>query len=165
MRAPYLSAESRYDEETIGFGERVTVHGSRIPARLQGRIGIVVRRDGERWLATRCDVVPGARMANALSGLAPCPAPGVRIHRLTVDRRSVSLRIRLRGDVTSVRLRWADKTRRRTFEPGVVAFGEVLRFPSAGRKTIRVRASGAAGPGCGTDRPSRARARRTVVLD
>ena len=73
-----IVAESTFND-SITFDETVRVYGKSLPGVLRGRIGIVVRRDGDRWTAGRCDVVPGWRMANALGGRPPCPKPGVRI--------------------------------------------------------------------------------------
>lgn len=157
-----IEAESRYDERSIAFGEQVTVYGRSLPAQLQGRIGIVVRRRDGRWQATRCDVVPGARIARALHGGAPCPAPGVRITDVTVEGRTVSVRLQLAGDVTDLRLQWGGAVRRRALGPGVTMIVERRRFPTAGRRLIRVQASGASGPGCGTARRRSATSRRTV---
>jgi hypothetical protein len=157
-----IEAESRHDKRSIASGERVTVYGRSLPASPQGRIGIVVRRLGGHWRATRCDVVPAARMAGALRGGAPCPAPGVRIAGVMVEGRTVSLRLRFTGDVTDVRLLWGGVVHRRALAPGIVMIVERHRFPTAGRRLIRVRASGAAGPGCGTSRPSSAASQRTV---
>ena len=69
------------------LAETVRVYGTSLPGVLQGRIGIVVRRDADRWTANRCDVVPGWRMANALHGRQPCPKPGVRIAAVRIDGR------------------------------------------------------------------------------
>ena len=69
------------------LAETVRVYGTSQPGVLQGRIGIVVRRDADRWTANRCDVVPGWRMANALHGRQPCPKPGVRIAAVRIDGR------------------------------------------------------------------------------
>jgi hypothetical protein len=160
-----IVAESRYDTRTIRFGEHVTVHGRTLPARRKGRIGIVVHRDGRRWRATRCDVVPGARMAKAVRGGDPCPAPSVQIARATVDGRTVRLELRLSGDVTSLRLEWGRGVERRPFvEPGVALLVVRHRFDTAGRRRVAVRAEGGFGPGCGTSRRLSATARRTVAV-
>lgn len=141
----------------------MTVYGRSLPATRQGRIGIVVRRVDGRWQATRCDVIPGARMARAVAGGDPCPAPGVRITGVAVRRRTVSLRLRLTGDVTDLRLQWGGTVRRRALgQPGIASIVERHRFPSAGHRAIEVQASGAFGPGCGTQRRRSAVARRTV---
>src|SRR3954471_5085470 len=58
-----VAAERRFDEGSIKFGQHVTVFGRGLPATVKGRIGLVVHRRGGRWVANRCDVVPGARMA------------------------------------------------------------------------------------------------------
>jgi hypothetical protein len=63
-------AESTYDE-SIKFDDTVRIYGTSLPGVLRGRIGIVLRRDRDRWTAGRCDVVPGWRMANALHGRHP----------------------------------------------------------------------------------------------
>ena len=42
-----IVAESTY-KDTISYDDTVRVYGKRLPGQLQGRIGIVVRRDGER---------------------------------------------------------------------------------------------------------------------
>ena len=86
------------------LAETVRVYGTSQPGVLQGRIGIVVRRDADRWTANRCDVVPGWRMANALHGRQPCPKPGVRIAAVRIDGRVARVTLRLSGDVTTLRL-------------------------------------------------------------
>jgi len=159
-----IEAESQYDERSIAFGERVTVYGRSLPATLLGRIGIVVRRQAGRWQATRCDVVPGARMARGVHGGAPCPAPGVRITDVKVEGHTVSLRLRLTGDVTDLLLRWDGTVRRRALAPGVSMIVQRHRFPTAERRQIRVRAYGAAGPGCGGPGRWSAASRRTVGI-
>ena len=73
-------AESTY-VDSIRFDQTVRIYGRNLPAVRQGRIGIVVRRAGDRWTAGRCDVVPAWRMANALASREPCPAPRVRVSR------------------------------------------------------------------------------------
>lgn len=156
--------ESRYDGRSIAFGAHVTVHGTALPATLDGRIGIAVRRQGGRWRATPCDVIPAARMARALAGLAPCPAPRVRIDRVETTGREVAARVVLGGDVTGLRLRWGDRVRRRVFEPGVTMIVERLRFATPGTSSISARVQGGSGPGCGTARLRFAAASRTVTV-
>jgi hypothetical protein len=158
-------AESTYDDATIAFGDSVTVYGDSLPATEQGRIGIAVRRAHDRWEATRCDVVPGARMARALAGRDPCPPPGVRIADVATDGREVSVTLRMTGDVTDLRLWWDGRAQHRAFaEPGFVMLVERHRFARAGRHRIAVRASGGGGPGCATPRRFSRIARRTVRL-
>lgn len=159
-----IEAESSYDPGTIDFGDRVTVFGPNLPAVRRGRIGIAVRRDGTRWRATRCDVIPAARMANALSGREPCPAPAVRITKLAVEGRRGRLDLRFGGDVTSVRIAWGTAVVRRSVAPGVVSLTVRHRFGAAGRRLVAVRVEGGFGPGCGTARRRSATARRTVVV-
>ena len=157
-----IEAESRYDPGTIGFGERVTVFGPNLPAIPRGRIGIAVRRDGARWRATRCDVIPAARMANALSGREPCPAPVVRIAKLSAVGRLAQLDLRFRGDVTGVRIAWGTAVVRRSLAPGVASLVERHRFTTTGRRRVDVRVEGGFGPGCGAARRRTATARRTI---
>src|SRR4051794_17997040 len=114
-----VEAESRFDAHSIKFGQHVTVFGRGLPATVQGRIGLVVRRRGGRWVANRCDVVPGARMALAIGGDRPCPAPRVRISGAAGDRRSVTMPLTFDGDVTGLRVSWNGVIERRTLEPGV----------------------------------------------
>ena len=63
-----------------------------------------MRRDGDRWTAGRCDVVPGWRMANALHGKPPCPRPRVRISAVRIDGLIAHVTLQLSGDVTTLRL-------------------------------------------------------------
>ena len=71
-------AESTY-RDSIEFDETVRVYGKSLPGVLRGRIGIVVRRDGDRWTAGRCDVVPAWRMAKGRpSGAVSFPSRGRR---------------------------------------------------------------------------------------
>ena len=71
-------AESTY-RDSIEFDETVRVYGKSLPGVLRGRIGIVVRRDGDRWTAGRCDVVPAWRMAKGRpSGAVSSPSRGRR---------------------------------------------------------------------------------------
>lgn len=157
-------AESRYDGASIAFGETVRVHGPSLPAIRQGRIGVVLHRDRDRWTATRCDVVPAWRMANALSGLEPCPAPRVRIASVLVDGRKAFLRLELAGDVTSLRIHSGRNVRRRRLAPGVTFIVERVTYRRSGRYRASVRAEGGFGPGCGTTRRRFSTARRTITV-
>jgi hypothetical protein len=159
-----IVAESTY-KDTISYDDTVRVYGKRLPGQLQGRIGIVVRRAGERWTAGRCDIVPGWRMANALSGLEPCPKPGVRISKVRVDGLVAHVTLRLSGDVTTLRLDSGQTVRRRQFEqPGFTMIVEDFTYSRAGRYQARIRAEGGFGPGCGTARKRTASARKTIVV-
>jgi hypothetical protein len=159
-----IVAESRYND-TIKFDETVRVYGKRLPAVVQGRIGIVVRRDGDRWTAGRCDVVPGWRMANALSGRQPCPKPRVRISRVRVDGLVAHVTLRLSGDVTALRLDSGQTVRRRRFaQPGIQMIVEDFTYSRAGRFRAKIRAEGGFGPGCGTARRHISTARKTIVI-
>jgi hypothetical protein len=160
-----IQAESRYDERSIAFNEVVTVHGRRLPATLQGRIGIVVRRRAGRWEAKRCDVLPGPRLAEAIHGEEPCPRPRVRIGAPVIDGRTVTLRLRFAGDTTGLRVSWAGVIMRARLGPGVAELPVTHTFLDGGRKVVRVRVTGAAGPGCGRTRALRANASRTVKVD
>lgn len=166
LRETYIRvvAESRY-RETIAFGETVRVYGTSLPARLNGRIGIVVRRAGDRWTAGRCDVVPGWRMANALRGKPPCPRPGVRISAVRVDGRVALVTLRLSGDVTTLRLDSGQTVRRRHFAgPGTRSITERFTYSRAGRFRAKIRAEGGFGPGCGSAGRRYATAERTIVI-
>ena len=157
-------AESTY-RDSIGFDETVRIYGRSLPGVLNGRIGIVVRRAGDRWTAGRCDVVPGWRMANALHGKAPCPAPRVRITAVRVERRVARVTLRLSGDVTTLRLDSGQRVRRRHFAgPGVQSITETFTYSRAGSFRARIRAEGGFGPGCGTNRRRYAAASRTIVI-
>ena len=156
-------AESRY-RNSIRFGEKVTIHGPSLPGQVQGRIGIVLRRAGGRWRATP-DVVPGWRMANALSGLDPCPAPGITVGRVRITGRRAEVTLHLRGDVTSIRIDSGRSVRRRHFaEPGFTSIVETLTYRSDGRYRASFRAEGGFGPGCGDARRRFATARRTIRI-
>jgi hypothetical protein len=157
-------AESTYDE-SIQFDDTVRVYGTSLPGVVRGRIGIVVRRDGDRWTAGRCDVVPGWRMANALHGRHPCPRPRVRISAVRVDGRIAHVTLRLIGDVTTLRLDSGQSVRRRHFsEPGVHTITEVFTYSAAGSYRAKIRAEGGFGPGCGTSRRRYATAKKTIVI-
>lgn len=157
-------AESTY-AHSIRFGEPVRVYGRSLPGVLQGRIGIVVRRVGGRWTAGRCDVIPGWRMANALSGLPPCPGPRVRVTAVRVDGLVAHVTLHLSGDVTALRLDSGHRVRRRQFsEPGWTMIVEDFAYPAAGRYRARIRAEGGFGPGCGTARRRSATAERIIVV-
>jgi hypothetical protein len=157
-------AESTYDE-SIKFDDTVRIYGPSLRGVLRGRIGIVVRRDGDRWTAGRCDVVPGWRMANALHGRDPCPRPRVRISAVRIDGRIAYVTLRLIGDVTTLRLASGQSVRRRHFsEPGVHTITEVFTYSTAGSYRAKIRAEGGFGPGCGTSRRRYATAKRTIVI-
>lgn len=157
-------AESRYDDDTIRLGEVVRVYGRSLPGVLQGRIGIALRRRAGRWRADRCDIVPGARMANALSGRKPCPAPQVRMAAVKVHGRGARLTLRLLGDVTTLRIDSGVAVRRLQLAPGVAMLDRELTYASAGTYRVEVRAEGGFGPGCGDARRRTATARRTITL-
>jgi hypothetical protein len=157
-------AESTY-KDSIRFGETVRVYGTSLPGVLQGRIGIVVRRNGDRWTATQCDVVPGWRMANALHGHQPCPKPGVRIAAVRIDGLVAHVTLQLSGDVTTLRLDSGQKVRRRQFsQPGTRMIVEDFTYSAAGRFRARIRAEGGFGPGCGTASRHYATAEKTIVI-
>lgn len=157
-------AESTY-RDSIKFDDTVRVYGKSLPGRLQGRIGIVVRRTGGRWTAGRCDVVPGWRMANALSGLTPCPAPRVRVGSVRVEGRTAHVTLRLIGDVTTLRIDSGRTVRRRHFaEPGFTMIVEKLAYRAAGRYRATFRVEGGFGPGCGTKRRRFSTAKKTIVI-
>lgn len=157
-------AESTY-VDSIRFDETVRIYGRSLPAVRQGRIGIVVRRDGDRWTAGRCDVVPGWRMANALHGREPCPKPRVRVASVRVDGRTAHVTLRLTGDVTTLRIDSGRAVRRRHFaQPGVTMLVETLTYRSAGTYRATFRAEGGFGPGCGTDRRRFSTAKKTIVI-
>jgi len=159
-----IVAESTY-ADSIEFDETVRVYGKSLPGVLQGRIGIVVRRDGDRWTAGRCDIVPGWRMANALSGLEPCPKPGVRVSAVRVDGLVAHVTLRLSGDVTTLRLDSGRKVRRRHFsEPGWQMIVEDFTYAKAGRYRAKFRAEGGFGPGCGAARRRSSTAAKTIVV-
>src|SRR4051794_30343997 len=160
-----VEAESRFDPETIKSGEHVTVYGRALPATPRGRIGIVVRRRGGRWHASRCDVIPGARMAYATHGRAPCPRPRVTIAGVTSDRRTATLQLRLGGDVTGLRFNWAGVVVRRSATPGQVLWTESHTFRDSGSRPVSVRVSGAAGVGCGRSRALTAETSRRINVD
>ncbi len=166
LRETYITilAESTY-ADSIAFDDTVRVYGTSLPAVLQGRIGIVVRRVGDRWTAGRCDVVPGWRMANALHGMEPCPQPGVRISAVRVDGRMARVTLRLFGDVTMLRLDSGQRVRRRHLAgPGVRSITETFTYSRAGRFRANIRAEGGFGPGCGTNQRRFSTARRTIVV-
>jgi hypothetical protein len=157
-------AESAY-KDSIRFDETVRVYGKSLPGVLQGRIGIVVRRRGERWTADRCDVVPGWRMANALHGHQPCPKPGVRIVAVRIDGLVAHVTLHLSGDVTTLRLDSGQKVRRRQFsQPGTQMIVEEFTYSGAGRFRAEIRAEGGFGPGCGTSRRRYSTAEKTIVI-
>jgi len=157
-------AESTY-VDSIRFDETVRVYGRSLPAVRQGRIGIVVRRTGARWTAGRCDVVPGWRMANALSGMAPCPAPRVRVASVRVEGRTAHVTLRLIGDVTTLRIDSGRTVRRRHFaEPGFSMIVEKLAYRAAGRYRATFRVEGGFGPGCGMQRRRYSTAKKTIVI-
>ena len=157
-------AESTY-RDSIRFDETVRVYGTSLPGVLQGRIGIVVRRDGDRWTAGRCDVVPGWRMANALHGMQPCPKPGVRIAAVHIDGLVAHVTLQLSGDVTTLRLDSGQKVRRRQFsQPGTQMIVEEFTYSAAGRFHAAIRAEGGFGPGCGTARRRYSTAKKTIVI-
>ncbi len=157
-------AESTY-ADSIRFDDTVRIYGTSLPAVLDGRIGIVVRRDGNRWTAGRCDVVPGWRMANALSGRHPCPRPRVRIAAVRVDGLVAHVTLRLFGDVTTLRLDSGQRVRRRHFAgPGTRMIVERLGYSKPGSFRARIRAEGGFGPGCGSARRRYHTASRTIVV-
>jgi hypothetical protein len=157
-------AESTYND-SIRFDETVRVYGKRLPGVLQGRIGIVVRRRGDRWTASRCDIVPGWRMANALHGKQPCPKPGVRISAVRIDGLIAHVTLQLSGDVTTLRLDSGQKVRRRHFsQPGTQMIIEDFTYSAAGRFRVKIRAEGGFGPGCGTARRRSFTAEKTIVI-
>jgi hypothetical protein len=157
-------AESTYND-SIRFDETVRVYGKRLPGVLQGRIGIVVRRHGDRWTASRCDIVPGWRMANALHGKQPCPKPGVRISAVRIDGLIAHVTLQLSGDVTTLRLDSGQKVRRRQFsQPGTQMIIEDFTYSAAGRFRAKIRAEGGFGPGCGTARRRYSTAEKTIVI-
>lgn len=166
LRETYITvvAESAY-AGGIRFDDTVRVYGQSLPAVRQGRIGIVVRRQGGRWTAGRCDVVPGWRMANALSGREPCPAPRVRVTSVRVDGLVAHVRLRLIGDVTTLRTDSGRTVRRRHFvQPGFVSVVEDLVYRAAGTYRARFRVEGGFGPGCGTEVRRSSSAARTIVI-
>jgi hypothetical protein len=157
-------AESTY-KDSIKFDETVRVYGKSLPGLLQGRIGIVVRRDGYRWTANRCDVVPGWRMANALSGRHPCPKPRVRISAVRTEGLVAHVTLLLSGDVTTLRLDSGQKVRRRHFsEPGMAMIIEDFRYSKTGSYRVKIRAEGGFGPGCGTAQRRYSTAEKTLVI-
>jgi hypothetical protein len=157
-------AESTY-VDSIRFDQTVRVYGRSLPAELQGRIGIVVRRAGGRWTAGRCDVVPGWRMANALAGLEPCPRPRVRVTSVRVEGLVAHVRLALIGDVTTLRIDSGRTVRRRQFaEPGFASIVEDLVYRVAGTYRARFRVEGGFGPGCGTERRRFFTATKTIVI-
>jgi hypothetical protein len=159
-----ILAESTY-KDSIKFDETVRVYGKSLPGLLQGRIGIVVRRDGGRWTANRCDIVPGWRMANALSGRQPCPKPRVRISAVRTDGLVAHVTLLLSGDVTTLRLDSGQKVRRRHFsEPGMAMIIEDFTYSSTGRYRANIRAEGGFGPGCGTARKRYSTAAKTITI-
>ncbi|HYH87701.1 MAG TPA: hypothetical protein VEX67_00625 [Solirubrobacteraceae bacterium] len=159
-----IVAESTF-KDSIRFDETVRVYGKSLPGVLRGRIGIVVRRDGDRWTAGRCDVVPGWRMANALRGRPPCPKPGVRISGVRIDGRTAHVNLRILGDVTTLRLDSGQTLRRRHFsQPGTHSITETFTYSRAGRFRATIRAEGGFGPGCGTTRRRYATAKKTIVI-
>ena len=167
LHATYITvvAESRYDPTSIRFDETVRVYGPSLPGVVQGRIGIALRRDGNRWRAGRCDVVPGWRMANALAGKAPCPKPGIRITSIRVEGRTARVTLRLSGDVTTLRIDSGQRVRRRQFlEPGFVMIVEALSYTRPGTFRASFRAEGGFGPGCGTNRRRASTSRTTIVV-
>lgn len=166
LRERYITivAESTY-RDSIRFDETVRVYGTSLPGVLQGRIGIVVRRVGDRWTAGRCDVVPGWRMANALHGKPPCPKPGVGISAVRVDGRVAHVTLRLVGDVTTLRLDSGQTVRRRHFAgPGTHSLTVDFSYSAAGRYRAKIRAEGGYGPGCGTNRRRYSGVERTIVI-
>ena len=157
-------AESTY-KDSIRFDETVRIYGKSLPGVLQGRIGIVVRRHGDRWTASRCDIVPGWRMANALHGKQPCPKPGVRISAVRIDGLIAHVTLQLSGDVTTLRLDSGQKVRRRQFsQPGTQMIIEDFTYSAAGRFRAKIRAEGGFGPGCGTARRRYSTAEKTIVI-
>jgi hypothetical protein len=157
-------AESTY-KDSIRFDETVRVYGKSLPGVLQGRIGIVVRRHGRRWTASRCDIVPGWRMANALHGQQPCPRPGVRIAAVRIDGLVAHVTLQLSGDVTTLRLDSGQEVRRRQFsQPGTQMIVEDFTYSAAGTFRAKIRAEGGFGPGCGTDRRRSSTAEKTIVI-
>lgn len=157
-------AESTY-KDSITFDETVRIYGKSLPGVLQGRIGIVVRRDGDRWTANRCDVVPGWRMANALSGRHPCPKPRVRISDVRTDGMVAHVTLQLSGDITTLRLDSGQNVRRRHFsEPGMAMIIEDFRYSKTGTFRATVRAEGGFGPGCGAARKRYSAAQKTIVI-
>jgi hypothetical protein len=159
-----ILAESAY-VDSIRFDQTVRVYGKSLPGVLQGRIGIVVRRVGGRWTATRCDVVPAWRMANALAGLEPCPAPRVRVASVHVAGRTAHVTLRFTGDMTTLRIDSGRTVRRRHFESGGwTMIVETLRYQAAGSYRATFRLEGGFGPGCGTARRRHSTAKTTIVI-
>jgi hypothetical protein len=157
-------AESTYND-SIKFDETVRVYGKSLPGVLQGRIGIVVRRVGGRWTAGRCDIVPGWRMANALSGRHPCPKPRVRISDVRTEGLVAHVTLQLSGDITTLRLDSGQKVRRRHFsEPGMAMIVEDFRYSRTGSYRAKIRAEGGFGPGCGSAQRRYATAAKTITI-
>jgi hypothetical protein len=156
--------ESTY-VDSIRFGQIVRIYGRSLPAVRGRRIGIVVRRKGDRWTAGRCDVGPAWRMANALHSREPCPAPRVRVASVNVDGRTARVTLRLGGDVTTLRIDSGRTVRRRHFAgPGVSMIVERLSYRAAGTYLARFDAEGGFGPGCGTDRRRFSTTKKTIVI-
>ena len=157
-------AESTY-VDSVRFDDTVRVYGRSLPAVRQGRIGIVVRRAGNRWTAGRCDVVPAWRMANALHSREPCPAPRVRVASVHVAGRTAHVTLRLAGDLRTLRIDSGRTVRRRHFESGgVTMIVEKLRYKTSGTYRATFRVEGGFGPGCGTDRRRSSTAKQTIVI-
>ncbi len=154
-------AESAY-ANSIKFDETVRVYGPRLEAVVQGRIGVVLRRDGDRWRAGRCDIVPGWRMANALHGHEPCPAPRVGIAAVRVSGRIADVTLKLSGDLTALRVDSGQTVRTRKLTSGVTMLVQRLTYTSAGRHRAKVTVKGGFGPGCRAARTSSAR--RTITV-
>lgn len=157
-------AESTY-RDSIEFDETVRVYGESLPGVVGGRIGIVVRREGDRWTAGRCDVVPAWRMANALHGDPPCPAPRVRISAVRISGLVAHVTLQLSGDVTTLRLDSGQTVRRRQLsQPGTRMIVEAFTYSTTGRFRARIRAEGGFGPGCGTARRRASIAEKTILI-
>ena len=157
-------AESTY-VDSIRFDQTVRIYGRSLPAVRDGRIGIVVRRAGDRWTAGRCDVVPAWRMANALASLEPCPAPRVRVSRVRVVGLVAHVTLRFTGDMRTLRIDSGRTVRRRHFDSGgVTMIVEKLHYRAAGKYRATFRVEGGFGPGCGTDRRRYSTAKRTIVI-
>ena len=159
-----IVAESTYSD-SIKFQDTVRVYGPRLPATVQGRIGIAVHRDGDRWRADRCDIVPGGRMANALHGSEPCPAPRVRIAAVRVDGRNADVTLRFSGDVTGLRVDSGQTVRRLKLGSGTMMLVHRLSYTAAGRYRAKVTVEGGVGPGCPGERTLTSSARKTITVD
>jgi hypothetical protein len=152
---------------SIGFGKAITVvRAGLAPVRVGDLVGVVLRPEGDHWIARRCDGFPSARLSKAIQGRDPCPAPRVWSLTVRVSGHVARTVLRLSGDVASLTIAWDGSVRQRirADNPGLAGLTRNDDLRARGTHRLVVRASGGAGRGCGSRSLRSATVRRTVVV-